>query len=496
MAAPSDDLYLLVKSMTRTEKGYFKKLFGPHPQPHSGVAGSKKAKDFVELFDLLDRMKDYNEERLHKAFGTKQKQANLSVLKAYLTEQILKSLRLYHQTISVEFEILGQIQELHLLKSKKLDHLMARRLEKVKKASHAIGNISLEKYLLWFENFTRNTSTFPELFLSWEKIHVELDRNVKDAQERVEIYTLFRTVEKKYREEIGFGKNKTEEIKKLRANPLLDLKYKIHFVSAIIRNYILSMLCLTENDAEGSYQLHKMNLEISRAHPEYIENNVSGYLGLLDSNIRMACSLKKYDDAEKLLQLLDKIKPTNDFDHDYNRSIHYEVILQRAVDTRKFNLNKNQLDEIGEFYRSHPEVPAPMQYARLIIAFYSSGNFSESIDWANAIIAMKDPKRQYDFLQVLARCILMIIYFEDDNSSLVESQLNSARFYFKTHGIESSLCTTLGAGLLKIMREIDKKKRKALFAKLAEQLKKIPDAASSNPELGMFDFGEWCKGKF
>ena len=117
-----DDLFLLVKSLTKNEKGYFQKFYSAFE--------TGKDKHFLLLFDLLEEATEYNEPALKKKLGRESKQVNFAVLKNYLTEKILQSLRMFHQQFSAEYDLLSEIQELHLLKSKKLDHLLSRKLNK------------------------------------------------------------------------------------------------------------------------------------------------------------------------------------------------------------------------------------------------------------------------------------------------------------------------------------------------------------------------------
>ncbi|MGB0261083.1 MAG: hypothetical protein ACPF99_06710, partial [Flavobacteriaceae bacterium] len=79
-----DPLFNLVKSLTKSEKRQFK-LYA------NRLDGNADAK-FLLLFDLLDKMKFYDEGQLLNADFVKRQQ--LSNLKAHLYKQILVSLRL------------------------------------------------------------------------------------------------------------------------------------------------------------------------------------------------------------------------------------------------------------------------------------------------------------------------------------------------------------------------------------------------------------------
>lgn len=482
-----DDLFLLVKSLSKNEKGYFKKFYSAFE--------TGKEKDFLLLFDLLDEAENYNEIELQKKLKRENKAVNFAVLKNYLTEKVLLSLRMFHQQFSAEYDLLTEIQELHLLKSKKLDHLLSRKLNKAMKNAEASGSNALQHYLLWFENFTRNTSLLSEHFKSWKEIEQQLDLNINDLKERFVVYSLFKETEQLYRAQIGFGKTESKRLLEIEKHELLNPKRKIHFGTQVIRNYVLSMLCQINNDLAGSYSHLKNNLKVYEQHKQYAHNNSTGHLGLLDSLIRMACALEMFTDADKYFSVLEKTEAQNEFDTDWNLSIRYEYLLTKAIALQKFDEAIKRIDEIEKFYSAHPEILIPPQYARLMIVFFNANRKDKSLEWAQNIIALKDEKRQYDILQVLARCMAMLIYFEQNDFSLLESTINSARFYLSKHHIESKLTIMLGGSLLRILKQFDKKEKKKLFQKLSDDLKTVLSSEKENDFLRWFDFGNWCSGK-
>ena len=89
-----DNLFVLVKSLSKSEKRQFKLYVG-----RLGVNEDSK---FLLLFNLLDKMNEYDEQVILKKGIVKKQQ--LSNLKAHLYKQILISLRLnpLHQNIRVQ----------------------------------------------------------------------------------------------------------------------------------------------------------------------------------------------------------------------------------------------------------------------------------------------------------------------------------------------------------------------------------------------------------
>ena len=90
----TDALFLLVKSLTKSEKRQFKL--------YAGRLGGNSEKNFMALFSLLDKMNDFDEKQILENTNIKKQQ--LSNSKAHLYKQILVSLKLnpIHQNTKMQ----------------------------------------------------------------------------------------------------------------------------------------------------------------------------------------------------------------------------------------------------------------------------------------------------------------------------------------------------------------------------------------------------------
>ena len=79
-----DSLFLLVKSLSKSEKRQFKL--------YAGRLGGNSEANFMALFSVLDKMEGYDEQIILKKTNIKKQQVSNS--KAHLYKQILVSLRL------------------------------------------------------------------------------------------------------------------------------------------------------------------------------------------------------------------------------------------------------------------------------------------------------------------------------------------------------------------------------------------------------------------
>jgi hypothetical protein len=102
----SDLLFELIKSLTKTEKGYFKK--------HQSFGSTDGDKNYLRLFDLIDNQKTYDEAEIKKKLKDAKTIKQLPALKNYLYKQILKALESYHESdLSDIRSTLNQIEILY-----------------------------------------------------------------------------------------------------------------------------------------------------------------------------------------------------------------------------------------------------------------------------------------------------------------------------------------------------------------------------------------------
>ncbi|QQS30805.1 MAG: hypothetical protein IPM47_07730 [Sphingobacteriales bacterium] len=120
---PSNDLFRLIKTLTRSEKGYFKKFAQLH--------GSGKNSDYLRLFDEIDKQTDeYDEDLVLKKFKNKPILKHLSATKTYLFQLIIRSLRAYYEQTIWSFKNESVSQGIEVLIEKGLYDIADKLIEK------------------------------------------------------------------------------------------------------------------------------------------------------------------------------------------------------------------------------------------------------------------------------------------------------------------------------------------------------------------------------
>ena len=134
--AHKDALFVLIKSLSKSEKRQFKLYVG-----RLGVNADAK---FLALFNLLDKMRAYEEKQILDSGIVKK--AQLSNLKAHLYKQILVSLRLNPVNQNVRVQIREQLDFATILYQKGLYKQSLKILDKAKNYAieHEEKNVAYE----------------------------------------------------------------------------------------------------------------------------------------------------------------------------------------------------------------------------------------------------------------------------------------------------------------------------------------------------------------
>ena len=133
--AKNNALFSLIKSLSRSEKRYFK-LF---------AARSGRPTNYIRLFEAIEKQEDYDEAALRKQFAGESFMRQLHVTKNYLSRLILKSLRNFHAGISKKAEVKDALRNVEILFHKELYGHCKREL---KKARHTAEQFEIDECLV------------------------------------------------------------------------------------------------------------------------------------------------------------------------------------------------------------------------------------------------------------------------------------------------------------------------------------------------------------
>ena len=165
---PSNELFDLIKSMSKSEKRYFKVFGSRH------ITGEENK--HMKLFDIIDRQSYYDEEKNLKNLSITKPQ--LKDWKNYLCKLILKSEENFYIENTAGNKIKHLIIHAEILFNKGLyDHCL-KLLEKAKQLA-----TQYEKHLLLIDILTWEETTFRRIY-DIKELEKHIDNNFKKMEKR------------------------------------------------------------------------------------------------------------------------------------------------------------------------------------------------------------------------------------------------------------------------------------------------------------------------
>ncbi len=435
----TDQLLRLISSLTKAEKRHFR-LFVRRNQASDDLL-------FLQLFDFLDKHKEYDEELLlHKLPDIKKRQ--LSNLKAHLYRQLLTSLRLLNTQHAPEMQLRELMDYARVLYDKGLYRQSLDMLERAREKAeqghfHAIllEILDLEQQLEG-QYITRSVAgRAEELTTEAECLLSTYEGAQKYAHLSLKLYSLYLKV--------GYARNEKDyhfvraffnANRPGRSFGELDFLGKVHYCHSHIWYHFITQ------EFRHCYRHAFHWVRLFHRQPEMIQLHAPLYLKGLHNLLNALFNMWYYDRFVEVLELLE----------DFPR--HYPIGRERNIEGlftmyRYTHLLKKHFIE-GSYSEGLQLVPAletlltenpyhwddhriMLFYYRIACLYFGCENFDRCIEFLNRIILVKHPDYRED-IQCFARILNLIAHFELGNGQLVEYQAKSVyRFLAKMEDLQA-----------------------------------------------------------
>ncbi len=437
---PSVKLFRLIKSLSGSEKRYFKLFVN---------RDSGKDNKYLLLFDAIEMQESFDEEALKQLVYPNEPihSRKYSELKAYLYELILRSLQSYDEKTSVDFRLKSMLSSVRVLYRRSLYEDCREIIVKGKKLAR-----KYEKYNSILE------------FLDWEKqiAYAQtniayLDRNLsKIAEEEIFIHTqinyyhksrnIFFNLLVNLRKDPSLGKASWEEkltnsidwpfLKEVQVGGGHQTRV-IYYRTAAIYAYAL-------REFQQFYDLSKSLLELMESQPHFLREDVSEYISAISNFIRSCGELGKYEEIEITLEKLRNITPKNLDDELKIHRQYYQSKFSLCIDQGTFEEGlsalRDHFEERKKFDATYFENNS--FYYNYFYIYFGVGDYEKALEFLNKWLGLAKDVERMD-LQSVARMLNLIIHYELGNTVLLESLIRSTYRFLKKrnrlHDVEREL---------------------------------------------------------
>lgn len=419
-----DDLHDLVKSLTPAEKRYFKVV--------SGKTSGKEV-NAIQLFDALDSLDEFDDEKLRKKLKGATFLKHLSAEKGNLYDAIMRAMRSYYSEKSVDTRIFELMQEEVFLRGKGLTELRERTLQKAEALAR-----KYEKYTYLIEILMAQK----DLITEFEEKRLT-DRVREKLEEIEEVVGLQNTMARLIllsaeiflysRSGIDLKNESNRQHLESLADDIRALASRLHGSFRLTQKYnaALSHYYGCIGNRALCFQHAEQALDICESNPDMIKEEGQMYKVTLANFLTRAHTYQDYSRFEEKLATLKKLPADNFY-------AEGEVFQNVYFVEHLYYINA------GRFEEAEALVPIIEQglvtYARkinrsrvlsftynIMVMYFLMHRFKEARSWSERLLDEKSDIRQD--MQISNRIIYPIICYELGKFDLLDSITRAAYRY-------------------------------------------------------------------
>ena len=486
---PSTSLFDLIKSLSKSEKRYFK----------LNAALQAGNKNYLKLFDTIDKMDEYKEEIIKKKFHKEKFIRQLTFTKNYLYNLICKSLNSYYAKHSIENHLNDLMFRANYFYKKALYKDFRNSIKLGKKLSleyerfgYFIQFSSLEKNLFFGK---KNTPGDENALLSSEELVAEKISNLSVYDSYVSMLTSV------YREE-GIARDVSlfNYIERIKSSPLLTSEdYAMSCLAKERFHYLLQLMAEIYGDYDEVYYHCKKRLDILSANPKPFSDRIFNYWGDVLMYLILICiRLNKSKKMIEYLHLLEKHTSTSQSDKIYLFLVQSYLSVYLVMTEKRWDKMKDLMDSIEKglcLYKDKLDSNFEIELYNLLVRMHVM-----AVDYSSAlkymVLLLNHPlivvRRD---LEYNARVLNLIIHYELGNYEYLEHLiLSTYRFLYKRKKIFA--LETLILNFIRRLPRIESDKDLAEnFFILRKEMRTIYKRPHEKNIFMYFDYLEWVNRK-
>jgi len=429
----SNHLFELIKSLTKSEKRYFKLFSSRH------TIGEENG--YLKLFDFIDQMDSYQEDLIYMHFKGQALLNKFSITKARLYSNILRGLDSFYAATSLDAQLYRSMHCADILYDKGL----YKQCEKLLVSAEKLARKN-ERFTLLLE-IKQKQKRLIEKELYTDINVADIEKMYADEQtliDEINVYNQLWHVKSLVFQELNLNGNVRTEEATLRLKLLIDRigDIDIRNYSAHVKHmyhHIHSAYYFSVNDLTCSYHHLKSNFQLLQEEKDIFKNEQNLHFSLLTNSIYVATRLKQYEDAQLYLTRLKglasegKQQNTLDLDIKYfssTASLELFVLIEKG----DFTKAEEMVPSIVEAYRLYGDNINSLRKAyidfKVSIVYLSLGEYSKALHWINKVLNESKIDQKQDIF-CFAQLINLILHFELNNDRFLPYAINSTKRYLK-----------------------------------------------------------------
>ena len=490
----TDTLFQLMQTLEKAEKRHFK-LYIKRSSANEDLK-------IIRLFDALDTMPEYDEDRLMKKLNpiTKTQLANL---KTHLYKQLLASLRLLKTTDNVDLQLSEHLDNARLLYNKGLKIQSLKILEKAKEVARTnqkfnflVQAISLEKKIETLHITRSTTDKTQQMAAEATEVSEHINRVTRLSNLALLLYRWYVLN--------GHARNEEDE-KNIKAYFKEQLPFDINAVNGFYEKLYLyqsySWYGFIRQNFLQYYRYSQKWIDLFTEQPFLLEIETGHYIKGMHNLLNAHFDLRNFKQFDNTLKQFEAFAVSDAGRRHDNFRTHTSIYINSA--RINYHLMKGTFNEgvklVPEIESKLKEYSLYVDRHRILVftykfasLYFGSGDYNKAIDYLMQII--NGPLDLRMDLQCYARLMHLMAHYELGNDEIIESLTKSVyRFMSKMKNL-----TVVEEEMFKFLRSAFSLSPKQLKPSLEKFLNKIKHLEKNRFETRAYaylDIVSWVESK-
>jgi len=488
---PSKKLFNLVKSLSGSERRYFKLAVNP--------TGDRNNK-YTQLFDGVWDQESFDDAFLQSlVYGDKPVETRkFSELKNYLYSQVLKSLQGYDSNSSVVYKVRNYMLNVKVLFKRSLFSDCWEELNKAKKLAiqYELYTEQLE-ILGWQKELAYARTDISYLDKNLEIISNQELKCLEYQRVLVGLRNLFFQLLIEFRKDVSRNKEQIKRLDKLAQNELLETasEMKGYRVSTMYLR-IVSVLHFAKSEVNEFYESSKLLVKQMEAETYFFKEDVSEYISAVNNHLIACGQSGKFQKVENYLGRLKDVKPITKDDELKIHRQYYITILRYCIEKGDFNRGGEELKNHKKEVKKYPTFAFSKSsfYFQYFTIYFGMGDFEQALFYLNEWLNQSRNVERQD-LQALSRILNLLVHFEMGNTILLESLIRSTKRYLRKENRIYQFELKIMDFFAEMAKPLTKKEKKQTMLKLQSQLEGLLLLKEEERMMRMFNFPAWIESK-
>ncbi|MBL7884043.1 MAG: hypothetical protein JNL69_08230 [Bacteroidia bacterium] len=486
----TDHLHKLIKSLSKSEKGYFKKFSNFHVR--------NEQNNYTKIFDAIDNQDEYNEDKLLRKFKNERFIKQFSVAKNYLYDMVLESLEAYHKNSTTEIRSL--LNRIEILVDKGLYSQAKKLLRKAKEMAIEYEKLTyIPEINLMEQSVYRMQYSVGVLKDNSDALIEEIEQCAMKIKNIAEYESLKNRL---YLQRIELGLLRNEKEFKLYdwflKNPLIKNEKQALSINAKILFYELYASYYNYiDDSKNCYEYSLKLVKLIEKTPHIIETNVNFPTQFLYRHSIQCYNTGRYHESLEYISKMELLKPKSE-------SQKFNILL-KAYNTklnvyfRMGNMKKclqliPEIESVLDNHKDSDKLLTEIIHWQITSLLMIAEQYKQALKWlVKANLSSESAIRQD--LECIGRIMEVVLHYELGKFDIMEYRIKSTYRFLaskqKLYEIEKVILTSIR----KLINVNSKTETIQFFKQLQKSLSPIVKDPLEQKFLQYFDIMSWLESK-